>query len=326
MSDDVEVLIEQIVSGDQEIMDAAANILCRSKNKKAIHPLINLTFHGNSVVRGIGALCLGAQGDRRAVKALKRLKKIDRDKNVRLAAFLALKHFGKRSYEELKNELRSYEDFPEDEAFPSKARPTGDKRRASVFSRIPVLGQFSVYSWQKQTAVISSGVFVLFLIVLLMLPRKQIITIQTTDITEPRSKHSFGTMLLERNKQIADFREERLNPDMPGSKLPATIALQTYGDELKELTDKVYDARQFSKAGKNTLLSSWRKMNYKTTKRDREDSLLYDHSTNEQLIFPNFAAMHMDYVLEKGTVAYEAIEKDDPDLEIIVIVEKVTVK
>ena len=326
MSDDVEVLIDQIRSGDQEIMDAAAKILCRSANKKAIRPLIHLTFHGNSVVLGIGALCLVAQGDKRAIKALKRLKKIDDDKNVRLAAFLSLKYFGKRGYDELKNEMRRYEAFPEDEIFPAKRKPAARRARWSFLSRIPVLGRFSVYSWQEQTVIISGGIIFLFFAFILMLPRKQIITIRTDELTEPRTEQSFGRQLLERNKKIADFREERLNPNAPESTIPGTLTLETYGDELRELTNKVYDAPQFSKSGKNTLLSSWRKMNYKTTRRDREDSLLFDISSREQLIFPNPAAMHMDYSLEKGSVAYEAIEQEDPDLEIIVIVEKVTLK
>ncbi len=326
MSDDVEVLIDQIRSGDQEIMDAAAKILCRTKNRKAIHPLINITFHGDSVVRGIGALCLGVQGDKRGVKALKRLKRVDVDKNVRLAAHLALKYFGKRTYEDLKSELRTYDAFPEDEIFPRKSRPAGGRVRPGFLSRIPIVGQFTVYSWQRQTAIISAGVFILLLLILLVIPRKQIFTIRTDEIVEPKTKQSFGRLLLDRNMQITEFKEKRLNPAMPESKLPQTMSLTTYGDELKELTDKVYDAPQFSKAGKNTLVASWRKMNYKTTRRDREDSLLYDLSSGEQLIFPNPSAMHMEYDLEKGSIAYEAIEKEDPDLEIVVIVEKVTVK
>ena len=105
MDIDVDDLINEIKSGDQEHKDAAAVMLCRSKSKKAVQLLISNTYHKDSTVRGIAALCLGAFGEQTSVKALERLKTVDEDKNVRLAAFLALKYYGELSYEELKEEF-----------------------------------------------------------------------------------------------------------------------------------------------------------------------------------------------------------------------------
>ena len=104
------------------------------------------------------------------------------------------------------------------------------------------------------------------------------------------------------------------------------MAITTYGEELNELTDRIYETPQLSKGGKNTVLASWRKMNYSATRQDRIDSLLYNISVNEQLIFPNIPAMHLEYNIKEGSVAFEAMEQLDPEVEVVVIVEKVTVK
>ena len=326
MAYSVSSLIRQIRSGDQKAMDAAATILCKRRVKKAVRPLVSITYHNNAMVRGIAAICLGVIGDRRGLKALERLKFLDEDKNVRRAAFIAIKHFGKSTYDVLKNELRSYEQFPIEEAFPSKPSPAEDRKRPSMFSRIPFLGRFPVFTREKQIAIIAVVLGSILGVFVLMSPKGKRIDFKDEANTNVIESKTIGDKLIARRKAVADFRSKNLDPKSPDSKSPKTMAITTYGEELNELTDRIYETPQLSKGGKNTVLASWRKMNYSATRQDRIDSLLYNISVNEQLIFPNIPAMHLEYNIKEGSVAFEAMEQLDPEVEVVVIVEKVTVK
>ena len=59
---------------------------------------------------------------------------------------------------------------------------------------------------------------------------------------------------------------------------------------------------------------------------ERKEDLFEIDTDGEQLIFPNLPSMRINYNLEEGSAAHQAITKADSDIEINITVDRVRVR
>ncbi len=318
MEERMKFLLSELTSGDNEAMERAATLICRSDKAECIKKVSKLLNNKDSKIRTNAIIILSVVGDEKSFKKIEKLKRKDKNENVRIAASVALKNFGNLEFQKLKSKVKKnvidkvYKkdiELPDEEIFGGSA---GDEK---------------VFKSKRSLIFKIAGIvcFLLFLVIIIMFHSKNIFKFKSIPTSAPSVK-KINELLKERRDKIYNFKKDYLLPGGAYSKFPMTFSMPTYfGDSYSDVVYSVYDAPEFQKSGMNTMLAFWRKHNFASLKDERRENLFQLKTDGEKLIFPNYSAMRINFSLEKGSVAEQALNKTD-SVEINVIVDKVILK
>jgi len=142
-----------------------------------------------------------------------------------------------------------------------------------------------------------------------------------------RSPVKISELLMKREEDIKRFKEINSFTANSAEQLPVTIAVSTiYEDNYGLLVNEFYSNAGVNGHGKNTVLAFWRKHNLPDIKSQTDKELFLKNTGEGKLIFPNYKAMHLEYDLSEGSVAFENIFTPNENVEISITVSKVEVK
>jgi len=318
MEERLKFLLSELTSGDNEAMERAAALISRSDDAECIKKVSKLLNNKNSKIRINAIIILSAAGDKKLFKKIEKLKRKDNDENVRIAASVALKNFGNLEFQKLKSKVKKtiidkvYKkdiELPDEEIFGASAsdEKVFKSKRSLIFK---IAGMVC---------------FLIFLAIIIIFHSENIFKFKLAPEGVPGVK-KINELLNERRDKIYNFKKDYLQPGGAYSKFPMTVSIPTYfGDSYSDVVYSVYDAPEFQKSGMNTMLAFWRKHNFTSLADERREDLFQLKTDGEKLIFPNYSAMRINFNLEKGSVAEQAINKTD-SVEINVIVDKVILK
>lgn len=345
-------LIQAITRGTPEEMESAAREICQSRMKELIDDLVEQLKHPDSAVRETVAVILGVLGGEESVKHLSALSKSDHETNVRMASIIARENAGKLTYDRLKNEIKRFhheslaeQDKKKPEAqkaadefetterkMPEVKRISGeeilkDKETAEkVGGFLPGLRKI-MFTWK---AAIAAGILIVIILVVLVLSvdrEEEFVGIDKPEESPISGSEAVGLLIKEKIAAINKFKSTYLNPDSPASKFPMTLEIRSIpGDTYGDLFDKIYSDIFGTEIGMNTMGAFWRHVNFGTDRTQNLVDLMERETEGELLLFPSPAAMNVILNVEKGSLAFQTINKFDPDLEVTIRVDNVVVR
>ncbi len=138
---------------------------------------------------------------------------------------------------------------------------------------------------------------------------------------------AIAMMIKERIEAVNKFKSMYLDPENPASRFPMTLELRSFpGETYGDLFERVYGNTTGTETGMNTLGAFWRHMNFGNSGTQNIVELMEKETEDELLLFPNPTAMDIQLDLEEGSVTFQSINCFDPDLEVSVRVNNVTVR
>jgi len=345
-------LIQVITRGTPEEMDAAAREICQSRMKELVNDLVEQLQHPDSLVRETVAVILGVLGGKESVKHLSALGKSDPETNVRIASIIARENAGKLTYDRLKNEIKRFhhESLSEQEKKKLAAQRIADKSETTE-RKMPEVKRISgeeiikeketaekisgflpglkriMFTWKA--AIVAGFLIVLVLVVFVLNVDREgkFVGIDKPEEFPISGSKAVGLLIKERIAAINKFKSTYLNPDNPASKYPMTLEIRSIpGDTYGDLFDKVYSDIFGTEIGMNTMGAFWRHVNFGTGRTQNLVDLMERETSGELLLFPSPAAMNVILNVEKGSLAFQTINKFDPDLEITIRVDNVVVR
>ncbi|MFC1557328.1 HEAT repeat domain-containing protein [candidate division KSB1 bacterium] len=343
-------LIQKLISGPGKERENAAREICQRRMMSLESDLIELLGHGEKEVREYAVIILGVIGSKDAIGKINELSKNDPATDVRIAAIITREYAGKITYDHLIAEIRRFRSTEhaeqEKDTSPdmsaveeeSKALESGKKARPSVMrvadlerkeeleSRrlgvsffgycMDLFGKNKLRAASLFTAVVIIGGIAVFFLMKGEVQEEQAVR-----------QRSVADVIKERITAIDKFKRNSLDPNNPESMYPRTLELRTMtGDTYGTLFESVYSNVYPTEKGMNTLGAFWRHINFGTGRKQNEIDLMDQETVGELLLFPNFAAFNILLLSEEGSVAYQGLNKNDPDLEIRVEVDNVVVR
>ena len=312
-------LLSELSSGDVEAMERAATLIAKSYDAESIKEVLKLLKNKNPRIRTNAVTLLAAIGSKNSFSKIKKLSKNDKSENVRIAAAVAIDYFGNINFQELKSKIKKAaidKLYKREIELPEKERLKDSEHGLSKLARLKA----------SKIQVFGICFLVLFLILVLFFHDELLIKYKPEPKSAPKVR-KMNELIKERIMKIYNFKKDYLSHDGTHSEIPMTISLPTYsGDTYGDVANSVYSSPEFQKSGMNTLLAFWRKHNFDSYKVERNEDLLQLSTEEEKIIFPNLSAMRIKFNLNKGSAAYQAINKTDPDIEIDVVVNKVILK
>ena len=341
-------LIQAIIRGAAEEMEAAAQEICQNRMKELIDELVEQLQHPDSSVRETIAVILGVLGGEKSIKLLSDLGKSDPKTNVRIAAMIARENAGKMTYDRLKKEIRRFhhdslaeQDKEKQETrrtagkpettgrkIPEVKRISGEKipekkeKTGKISSFLPGVKKI-MFTWK--TALIAAALIIV--VVLGLYLKGKFVGNGKPEESPIHSSEAVGMLIKERINAIDKFKSTYLNPESPASRFPMTLEIRTIpGDTYGDLFEKAYYNIFGTETGMNTLGAFWRHVNFGSDRTQNLVDLMERETEGELLLFPSPAAMNVILNLEKGSLAFQTINKFDPDLDITIRVDNVVVR
>lgn len=312
-------LIRKIQFGSPEEKDHAAELICKNRMQAATTHLMKLLQSNDSVIKGISIIILGVLGVKKEL--LEMIHRSDDNPDVRLAAEVMLKHFGRISYPDAKNEINaarhgyvvdeeSKEKKTEEEKISEKPEEKREDEGVEKKDRKNVL---------FIAAAVLTVVVIIIVAVIFGSGEKPEMSIQ-------EQRETFADEIQNRIEEITDFKKNFISYS-DQEVFPNTIRVKSYvGDTYGSIFNEIYDAPEIIVSGRNTIFSFFRKYNFRDLKKEKDVKLFDMEAHLEYLIFPNISAMHLKFDLREGSVAYQTIFNPDNSLEISAEVEEVIVK
>ena len=315
------LLLGELSSTDRDSRERAAALICNMREIPFVKEIVDLLKNENPDVRIQALTVLGIIGGNKEQKKIRKSMKSDVNISVRIAAMVILERFGKSSFRNLNKVVRN---AIIDKVYKKKIEM---QTRGGVLSWTSFKGVLSFRDKQQSFRVLGGILLTAAVVVILLLyNNKSFINIKQVE-KKTVQPEKMSKKIMQRIKDVQDFKQNALLPGGKDSKNPVTITLNTrYGDKYGDLAQSVYSVREFHKSGMNTLLAFWRKYNFPTIKMERRKDIMDIDTDGETLIFPNLPAMRIRYSLEEGTAAQQVIEKPGNDVIIKVTVDKVVVK
>ncbi len=329
-------LAEAIKNGSPEQKDAAAREISEARDITMIENIVELLKEYNPMVRGVAAIIISVYGVQYTKKLLIDLQDEESDHTVRITGMLGVKYFGKITYDKLKEEIKNYSsgvleieepeikkpsEPPEKEKSAVKRKSVKKKQKPGTVKKPEEAKKKKKILWP---VIITLFSFVIIIIAVAFFAKNRFGTKTVKPVSRPKT---VAEKLTERNRTITDFKAKNLSPETPESKRPFAAAVESmYGDTYESVVKRIYTMPIFEETGMNTVLASWRKINFPEGRDQRSKYLFGKETSSETLIFPNLPGMHLKYNLKEGTLAREAVLKPNKDVKIYLIVDKVTVK
>ena len=319
MNEREKFLLSELSSGDVEAMERAATLIAKSNDAESVKEVPKLLKNKNPRIRTIAVILLAAMGSKKSYNKIKKLSKNDKNENVRIAAAVAIDNFGSINFQELKSKVKK---SAIDKLYKREIELPGKEKLKSSEYGLNKLTKIREYRFQV------IGICSLLLLIILVWIFHDKLLFKYKPVPKSTLKvRNINESIKERIMKIHNFKKDYLSPNGTYSKFPMTISLPTFsGDTYDDVTKSVYSSPEFQESGMNTLLAFWRKHNFDSYNAERNMDLLQFSTDAEKIIFPNLSAMRIEFNLKKGSVAFQAIGKSDPDIEIKVIVNKVILK
>jgi len=105
---DYQKLIRVLKEGEPEEKDKTAQFICKTKSTEIAGRLFPLLKDDDPAVRGITVIILSVIGFEKAKNLLQHMKESDKAANVRVAADIGLRFFGKITYKNMHSEIKRY--------------------------------------------------------------------------------------------------------------------------------------------------------------------------------------------------------------------------
>lgn len=315
------MLLGELSSTDRDSRERAAALICNMRDIPFMKDIVNLLKDENPEVRIDALTVLAVVGGDSENRKIRKIMKSDVNINVRVAAFVALKYYGKRSFRELNRIVRN---AVIDKVYKKKIEMHTQKGLFSLTSLKDVV----LFRNKKQSAAVLGVVVtaVIIIVLVLLYTGESFFTVKQVK-KKSVDREKMSTKIKQRIQDVQDFKEKALLPGGENSKNSITMSLETYyGDTYGDVVQRVYSAPEFQKSGMNTLKAFWRKHNFPTIRMQRKEDVMKFDTEDETLVFANLPAMRIQYSLEKGTAAEQVINKVDGDVKIQVTVDKVIVK
>ncbi len=338
-------LLKSLVSDNSAEREAAAVEICQARMHELVDDLINTLPNKEPSIRECISMVLGVLGGDKAVEFLDMIGKNDPETDVRIAAIISKEYAGKITLQKLQKEIKVFrgekltgEKGKDEKAIEEKPKKKKDRPPEPEIKRISDLedelngkgkksGIAGVLNYLYEKKYLSITLSVLIIIAAVILVRGFVFTEKQAGREVIGGNKTVAQFIKERIAAIDEFKSTSLNPDDPAYRLPKTLELRSMaGDTYGDLFSKVYSNILTTEEGINTLGAFWRKINFGASDKLNLINLMELETDGETLLFPNPEAINLLLVVEEGSVSYHNINSFDPDLEINIRINSVTVK